>query len=466
MTCTVKTMPHDKTAEQYVLGSMLLSVNAVNHCIPQLDASDFYFSENQAIFQTICKLYKLGFAVNSMNVAQELKENKLVAWQYVMHLDLSSSGIDHDYYMQQILNLSRLRKVITASQECLVQAVKPEMDSQEVISKLQNDLFHVQGLGLQETVTPQQIVENFHEGRSFEDHTLWAFDEIRSGRLPYTGVSSGYQTLDKTLGYFRPGGYYTIGARTSMGKTTFMLNLIRNMNMLGRKTSIGFFSLEMPAKIITAKLICLFAGVRYADLDDARLSVQELESVLTWGKSMASMPIYIEDQSGITISQLRARAKRMLQNHKIEVLFIDYLTLVKPDSKLSNNHLAINEVSKGIQQLAKELQIPIIVLAQLNRQVAGRTGNVPTLADFRESGSIEEDSDACLMLHRPEYYDPNNKPGVAQVIVAKNRIRGQLSKIEYHVPYGEVYEELGLIKHAVQEIQEEAPRFKNYYDKD
>lgn len=452
MTSQTNTMPQDRLCEQFVLGAMLNSIDAINLCLPQLDVTDFYFSESQAIFQAISKLYKSNHSVNAENIALELKNNKAIPWQTILNYSVQGTAIDANYYLSTLLNTSRLRKTIMASQQAIVGAHKQDSDSLEVIADLQNKLFNIQGLGFEETKNPEELLTDFHEGKSFQEHTLWAFDEVRQGRLPYTGVSTGYQALDKTLGFLRPGCYYTIGARTSMGKTTFLLNLIKNMNFLGRETPLGFFSLEMPAKIITAKLICMYAGVQYRKFDDCCCSIDDLQSILTYAEMLKKAPIFIEDQSGITISMLRARAKRMLQNHKIKVLFIDYLTLIKPDGKHSNNHLAINEVSKGIQNLAKELNIPIVVLAQLNRAVTGRTNNKPTLADFRESGSIEEDSDACLMLHRPEYYDPNDKPGVSQLFVAKNRIRGEIRKIEFHTPSGEVYQELTAIQEETQKI--------------
>lgn len=465
MTSKTNTLPFDKVAEQFVLGAMLCSVNAVNHCIPQLDAQDFYFTENQAIFQAISDLYRLGHTSSAMNVAHELKANKGLSWDHVLSLEMNASGVDYEYYLPQVINASRLRKLIYASNEAAIEARKEKADSQEVIAKLQNQLFQAQGLGLEDTKTPKDILDDFCNGRNFQDHTLWAFDQIRTGKQPYSGVPSGYPLLDKTLGFFRPGCYYTIGARTSMGKTTFLLNLIKEMNFLGRITPVGFFSLEMPANIIAAKLVCMFAGIKYSAFDDARCTVTELENILSWGKTVQEMPIYIEDQSGITISQVRARAKRMLQNYGIKILFIDYLTLIKPDNKYSSNHLAVNEVSKGIQQLAKELQIPIVVLAQLNRQVTGRTDHKPNLADFRESGSIEEDSDACLLLHRPEYYTPGTKTGIVELYIAKNRLRGELKKLEYNVPYGECYRELETIDEAMNTISENKPYFPGYKEK-
>lgn len=453
MTSQTNTMPQNNLCERFVLGAMLNSIDAVNLCLPQLDVTDFYFSESQAIFQAICSLYKANHAVNCENIALELKSNTAISWKVILNYSIEGSSVDASYYLSNLLNLSRLRKTIMASKEAVVGSLKENSDSIEIIAELQNKLFKIQGLGFEDTQNPSGILSDFHEGRSFQEHTLWAFDEVRQGRLPYTGVSTGYVELDRTLGFLRPGCYYTIGARTSMGKTTFLLNLIKNMNFLGRETPIGFFSLEMPAKIITAKLICMYAGVRYRDFDDCRCSIEELQSILTYADVLKKAPIFIEDQSGITISILRARAKRMLQNHGIKVLFIDYLTLIKPDGKFSNNHLAINEISKGIQNLAKELNIPIVVLAQLNRAVTGRTNNKPTIADFRESGSIEEDSDACLMLHRPEYYDPNDKPGISQLLVAKNRIRGDIRTINFNVPYGEVYQELQSVQADVEQIK-------------
>lgn len=459
MTAKVKTLPQDQQAEVYVLGAMLNSINAVNHCIEVLDSSDFYFIEHQIIFQGIKALYRQGFAASVDSVAREALPSGKVSLQQVAGIYMEGADVDWEHYCEIVLNLSRLRRVIMASYEASKSCYELGASSMCVLKALQNKLFQAQGIGMEETKTPRDVLDDFHQGANFEANLDWMQEQVRQGKKPYQGVSSGYTKLDEALGYFRPGCFYTIGARTSMGKTTFLLNLIRNMNMFGRRTSVGFFSLEMPANIITAKLLCLFTGIKYSRYDDAVFNDEEKERFKAQAKIMRDFPLFIEDQSGLKISQVCSRAKRMKQNHGIDILFVDYLTLIKADHNHSNNHLAVNEISKGLQQLAKELHIPIIVLAQLNRSLVGKDDNIPQLSHFRESGAIEEDSDACLMLHRPSYYDPNVNPGISKLYIRKNRIRGQLPVIEFNIPYGEVY-------HELENVSEEIRRIQGIHDKD
>ncbi len=238
-----------------------------------------------------------------------------------------------------------------------------------------------------------------------------------------------------------------------MGKTTFILNLMKNMSLYQKKTKIGFFSLEMPATTIFTKLLCLFCDIKFSKFEDGLCTSEEKDRVINQIQKMKDLPLYLDDPSGIKLSQLRSRAKRMLYNFGIEILFIDYLTLIRSDEKFNNKHLEVDAISKGLQTLAKELNIPIVVLAQLNRASVKKEKPFPSLADFRESGSIEEDADGCILLHRPEYYDPNNQPGIIKVYVAKNRLRGKVCIHDFHCnSHSEVYHELNSVEEDLHKI--------------
>jgi replicative DNA helicase len=384
--------------------------------------------------------------------------------EYINYLRVySNAGVDYKFYSSIIKKTHELRQIIYTANSAVSSSCDKLADPDDIIRELQKKIYQIQGIAQKELKTSHQILANYQNGKTFHDHYEWVTDQVSKGLPPYIGVSSGYKILDETLGFFRPSCFYLIGGRTSMGKTTFLLNLIKNMNSFGRRTRIGFFSLEMPANVLIGKMMSLYTGISFNRLEDGFCKPEELQRFYTQADSFKDYPIYIEDQSGLKISQLSARAKRMKEMYNIEILFIDYLTLIKSDDKLNSKHLEVDQISKGLQNLAKDLQIPIIVLAQLNREVTKRADNKPLLSDFRESGSIEEDADACLLIHRPDYYDKNANPGVVQLHVAKNRIRGDVRRIDFKHSSDNSYEELVMIDDLVEQRRKEEDAFQGDY---
>lgn len=453
MTSKTITLPHDKNSEMMVLGAMLNGINAISWSQENMVVNDFYFPEHQIIFKAIISMNENGHMVDVGTISTKIQKTSETSLLEVL-IPLShfgSGGVDYAYYGQILQNLGRLRQIIQASNDALNDSVVSDANADIVMDDLQKKLFIAQGIKHDDTKNPSQILSNFHDGKSFDDHCKWVHDQVSKGEAPYTGIASGYPILDRTFGFFRPACYYTIGARTGMGKTTFLLNMIKNMNFGSRKTKIGFFSLEMSSNVLIKKLLCLYSGVKFSDLEDGLCTPLQLQSISRYAQDLQKYDLFIQDQGGLRLSQLRARAKKMVQNNQIEILFIDYLTCIKSDASHSNNHLSVNEISKGLQSLAKELNIPIVALAQLNRNVTSRQDQRPTLSDFRESGSIEEDSDGCILLHRPEYYNPDSYKGVVEVIIAKNRLRGTLKRLQFKCEKGEVYQEVSELKETIVE---------------
>ncbi len=309
----------------------------------------------------------------------------------------------------------------------LLNCVKPDASAEKESSEFQNKLFISLGINKRTRKTMRDINKNFKKDRSFSEHIVWLQDCYKKNLPTFEGIPSRYPLLDDTLGYFQNSCLYYIGARTSMGKTTFMLNIIRNMMPYH---NIGVFSLEMPSRTIFDKLMCIQSNVKYSKYTKGDITQAQFERLFLDCEDANDYNVFLEDPDSITISNLVLRAKNMKLNHKIDILFIDYLTRITSDTKYPTKHLQVDEISKKLQSLAKSLNIPIICLAQLNR--ASATNTKPSLADFRESGSIEEDCDAAILLHRPEYYTPGEKPGEVQVIIAKNRVMGTIKKIAFH----------------------------------
>lgn len=449
------TMPQDKQAEVYVLGSCINSINALNHCMPFLSDKDFYTVEHQILFGAIRSLFHKDIQIDLKNIAHELKDNKeKVDVAYLMDIANISFCADYEHFLEIVKNKSALRDIITASKNAILEASKNEAVASKIISETQTEFLKSQGIDTKKSKTYHEGIQNFKKGLNFYDYYLHLEDLRKKGKSVYQGVSSGYEQLDQALGTFQKSALYYIGARTSMGKTTFMCNLIRNM--MG-KYKIGIFSLEMPATNIIGKIACILANIKHSDYEDALLNEEKVERLKEVIKGSQIFDIFIEDPEEISCNNLSSRAKRM-RSWGIDILFVDYLTRIKSNSSYSNKHLSVDEVSKSLQTLSKELDIPIVCFAQLNRNSV--TKGQPTLVDFRESGSIEEDADGCLFIHRPSYYDSNLKPGLTEVIIAKNRLRGITKTIDYSCNYkeSECYYELNT-------VSEEMKKFESYWDK-
>ena len=450
------TIPSDELLESKVLGSALTSINAANHIFEELSEIDFFNPMNRIIFTECKQAYlqnnSLDFEWLLSSLARNQKLDVAGGLDYITKLCFYyGKNPDYEEICKKLIDLSQLRKLISLSEDIPRSCCDPKASAEEIIGSIQENIYKIQRVDTSSMKLYGEIIENVSERGGFEETLRWMVSQALKGEKPYTGIPSGYPILDDAFGYFRSGAIYYIGARTSMGKTTFLLNLMRNILLKG--IPVGMFSLEMPSTQIVLKLTCLFGNMQYAQFEEGKMSDSQIANLLRAMEEIKKHQLIIDDQPALTISQIKARAKRMITNHGIRILMIDYLTLIKGNPKLATKHMQVDEVSKGLQSLAKELSIPILCLAQLNRQLTGRKDLTPTLSDFRESGSIEEDADGCILLHRPDYYDPLDRAGQIQIIVAKNRIRGHLRKIAFTKDqFSEIYNECEPINETIKRV--------------
>lgn len=450
-------LPTNEKLETFVLCAAINSTHAALEITELCNDDDFFSVKNKIVFSSIKSLCNQGIFITLQalifEISKQDKKNEIDN-AYITGLAFEYwSGMAYDKYMQDLKKISLLRKIVYSSQEMMKKAALDEANPETILAEYQDAMLKAQGLASKSIVSAEEISKTFNRERSFKEDSQWRFDRHRMGKKTYEGISTGYDLLDDALGSFQNGCIYTIGARTSMGKTTFMLNLIGNILKNHR---VGVFSLEMPASIIYAKLACIEAHIRYRDFYDGKISQKELNRLLLREDNLVKTHLYIDDEANLNTVRLEARAKRLKNNKKIDILFIDYLTRIKCCGKYFSKHLEIDEITKCIQALSKTLNIPIIVLAQLNRQAISQTKSRPSMIDFKESGSIEEDSDACLLLHRPEYYNRADKPGIMEVIIDKNRIMGTRKTIEFYCDSAqcESYVEMIEIEEHLKNVQE------------
>lgn len=433
-TPAIKVPPNSKESEMMVLGCMLTNINSLNTAVDRLDDTDFYYTEHRYIFSAMRTLYKNDKPADVHLVAEELKRiDKLKAVGGVSYLTTvaqyagTSAHIEH--YAEIVKNKSVLRRMAQVAQEIEKEAYSEPEDVFSSLDLAQQSLFHIsQSNTSQVGVTVQDVLSGIHTETKMPylkmlEERQEEFLNRPEGDLGIRGLPSHFLDLDKMLGGLGNSNLIIIAGRPAMGKTIMAMNIAENVALKGHK-SVGIFSLEMTAEQLLQRLICSLAEVETTKLDTGSLSGLEYQSVVSAVKELQQQTIVIDDQPGIKITDLRARARRMKEAYDIQVLIVDYLQLLSGSNTARNSENRqneISEISRLLKNLARELNIPVICLSQLSRKVEERTGHRPMMSDLRESGSIEQDADVVIFMLRRDYYDPMDKPGMAELIVAKNR---------------------------------------------
>lgn len=420
-------MPCCKQSEQLVLGSMINSINSINEACSILVESDFYFLSHRKIFLASYQLMQEDSPCDVHLLSEKLKEkNELDGVGGVRALiDLSQNAgtsVHVEEYCTIIKNKSLLRKIIYSCQTGIQKSCTLP-DPEAVLEELQKNLFNVIANKKHEFSTLEKIAtgRDLDPPKTYLEKVQMFQEQRLRGEIVLPGIPSAWTELDEKIGGLIDSHFVVIGARPSVGKTTFSLNII--LSMIKRDLPVGMFSLEMPAQDIVEKLVCLEAGLSHDLIRKGIISSEDYSHFLVpaYHKLLAK-PFFIEDEGGLSISKLSARAKRMKESFGIKALVIDYLGQIRGD-KAENKQVEIANISVQLKALAKNLSIPVICLVQLNRKTEV-DNRAPIMSDLRDSGQIEADADEILLLHRPM-----DKPGALEIHIAKNRY-GSIGKLE------------------------------------
>lgn len=433
----VKIAPHSKESEMMVLGCMLTSINGLNIAADALNDADFYFTEHKIIFQVLKAAYKSDKPADILLVAEELKRlDKLSTVGGIPYLttlaQYAGTSAFIEEYVELVHNKSILRKMIQAAQVIEKTALEEPLDVNAALDDAQQKFFQIsQAVNSSNGVSIVEILTGIksESGIPFlkelqerqENYALRG-----AGELAVTGMPSHFIDLDKMLNGLNKSNLMILAARPAMGKTLLALNIAENVCFKNR-VPVGIFSLEMSAEQLVHRIICSQSEVESEKIKTGALDGVEFQRIVSSVSHMQKHVMVIDDQAGLKITDLRARARRMKESYGIELLIIDYLQLLSGSGANRNSDSRqneISEISRMLKNLARELNIPIICLSQLSRKVEDRQGHRPMMSDLRESGSIEQDADIVMFLFRREYYDPKDKPGHAELIVAKNRHGG------------------------------------------
>ncbi len=413
-----RTPPHDLAAEQSVLGGMLLSKDAISDVVEVLRPTDFYRPAHQTVYEVVLDLYGRGEPADAVTVSAELTrlgELARVGGAPYLHTLLSSvpTAANAGYYAQIVAERAVLRRLVEAGTR-IVQlgyaADGGEVD--ELVDRA------------------QQAVYDVTERRTSEDYVVLgdvmqpAMDEMeaissRAGTM--TGVPTGFTDLDTLTNGLHPGQLVVVAGRPGLGKSTLGLDLARSCSVKHRLTS-AIFSLEMGKTEITMRLLSAEARIGLHHMRTGTMSDDDWARLARRMGEVADAPLFIDDSPNLSMMEIRAKARRLKQRHDLRLLVIDYLQLMSGNKKAESRQQEVSELSRNLKLLAKELDVPVVAMSQLNRGPEQRTDKKPQLSDLRESGSIEQDADIVILLYREDAFEKESpRAGEADLIVAKHR---------------------------------------------
>lgn len=420
-----KLTPQAVDLEEAVLGALMLEKEALDNVIQILSAESFYKDENRRIYAAIKKLFENTQPVDILTVTQQLKktgELELVGGPYYITrlTNRVASSANAEFHARIIAQKFIQRELIRVSGEIYNEAFEDTTDVFDLLDKAESNLFGI---------TQSNIRKNFGKMSILLKEAIKEIDKARKNEGHLTGVPSGFTELDRITAGWQKSDLIIIAARPGMGKTAFTLSMARNM-AVDFKRPVAVFSLEMSSIQLVNRLIASETELSSEKLRSGQLENYEWEQLMTKITPLDQAPLFIDDTPALSIFELRAKCRRLKSKHEIQAIIIDYLQLMQSgsESKSGNREQEISMISRSLKSIAKELEIPVIALSQLSRQVETRTGSKrPQLSDLRESGAIEQDADLVLFLYRPEYYKletfEDNTPaaGMAEVIIAKHR---------------------------------------------
>jgi len=409
-----RTMPQSIEAEMSVLGAMILDNEVISLVIPILNKLSFYKTAHQGLYQAIVDVYDKGQPVDLVVLREELKKRSLLekvgGVEYLMELEEAVPTIGNvEYYANIVREKSIKRNLIEVAATIQKQSFEESTDTEQLLDASERAIFDI---------TQKKFNTASARLNEILKETFSRIENLHDRQSRLTGLSSGYYDLDdKTCG-LQPSELIIFAARPSMGKTSLVLNIVEHVGVLEKKPVV-IFSLEMSAQQVAQNMLCSHVRIdahklRMGFLDDKQWSD------LSYGLgSLSEAPIFIDDTPGLTVLEVRAKARRLKAQYDIQLVAVDYLQLMEC-SRGENRQQEISIISRGLKSLARELKIPVIAVSQLNRSVESREGHRPRMSDLRESGAIEQDADVIVLLHRDNYYDPD-KDNTAELIIAKQR---------------------------------------------
>ena len=417
-----RVMPHNIEAEQSVLGSMFLSKYALQKCIENLESELFYMDNNAKIFETIKNLNELGSPIDLTTVTSELNNRNILKQvgdvEYLTEIINSvPTASNVDEYIKIVQEKAILRKLITEATNIVSLGYDTTNSLSDTLDKAEKTILNV--------VKTRKGTE-FKSIKDVLSKTQSDLEKLSKSKSEITGLSTGFYDFDKLTSGLHENELIIIAARPAMGKTAFALNLATNIAINSKKT-VALFNMEMGAEQLASRMISSIGQVEGYKMRNGRLENNDWKRVNEAISRISDTKIYIDDTPGMSISEIRAKCRRLSSSEAgLDIVIIDYLQLINGSSKYSGQRQQeVSEISRSLKTMAMELNIPVIALAQLSRSVEGREDKRPLLSDLRESGSIEQDADLVAFLYREDYYNKEKSiddyTSESELIIGKNR---------------------------------------------
>ena len=415
---TGRALPNSVEAEISVLGAMLQESSAVLRAAEQLTPDDFYHPEHREIFLVMAEMNRQHIPIDLVTLTNELNRKGTLAGiggvQYLLKINSDvPTAANVGAYIDIVREKSTLRKLIAACQDISRDCYGQDKELQDVLTNAEKAIFDI--------VMNRQGGEELKPLSDVLTNTMEIIAELARQKGEIAGVPTGFIDLDAMLTGLHPGELIIVGARPAMGKTSFAMNIAEHASLNKGKTT-AVFTLEMPREQIALRILCSDARVDMQRVRKGTLHDDDWERLAKSLGPLAAAPMYIDDTSALSPTQLRSRCRRLMMEKGLDLIVVDYLGLMRSDGKAESRQLEVSEISRRLKAIALELKIPIIACAQLSRANKDRIDKRPMLSDLRDSGSIEQDADVVMFLHREEYYNKDTEDkNIAEVIVSKQR---------------------------------------------
>lgn len=414
--------PQAMDVEMAVLGGMLLEKEAISKAIEVLDESAFYKPAHQQIFSAMTGLFERSEPIDLITIIEELRRRgqleKIGGEFYLTELTTKvTNAANIEFHAHIVLEKALMRQLIASSSEMASRAFSETEDALELLDEAEQQIFQI---------SEQRMKKNFVSMNTAVHSTMEMLESIHGKHSGITGVPAGFTELDNITGGFQKSDLIIVAGRPSQGKTALVLSVARNASVI-HSVPIGFFSLEMSTQQLVMRLICAEARVDAHMVRTGRLPEDEWRKLSTSVGRLYKAKIFIDDTPALGILELRAKARRLKVEHNVGMIVVDYLQLMQGPKNAQSREQEISSISRSLKALAKELNIPVVALSQLNRAVEARGDKRPVLADLRESGAIEQDADVVVFVHRPEMFgiekdeNGNSTEGTAELIIGKQR---------------------------------------------
>ena len=421
-----KTPPHSQETEKTILGGILVNNRNLNVVLSLVSAEDFYKDANRQILERMSSLVDKGQPIDLLTLTEELQKSGILdevgGAAYLSSLmDGVPKSLNIEYHARILKEKALLRRLITSSAKIISSSYEQKEDADLLLEEAQAAIINV---------AEQRVKPGFVPIGALTSPAVANIDALRHRQEAVTGLPSGFRDLDALTAGFHGSEFIVVAARPSMGKTALCLNISQYIG-IHTDHCVGFFSLEMSKEQLVMRLLCSQAQVDLQKMRTGFLSEGDFRSVQKGAEALAKCKIYVDETPGLSVIEMKAKARRLKMEANLDIVFVDYMQLMRGGGRHENRVQEISFISRSLKELAKELQMPVVGISQLSRAPEkGRARPIPQLSDLRESGAIEQDADVVIFIYREEFYKPEDETvkGIADVSIAKQR-NGPTGKI-------------------------------------